>query len=115
MDSSVARLRRSELFIHLDRGIRIEINSFTDPITSSMEINNDIVIALMSKYNLSKNDVLSVYRTATILNKLKEEVNLKAGTYLQREQAKIVIDRFNKVWEKSKISVGSTSIRLTDL
>jgi hypothetical protein len=115
MDSSVVRLRRSELFIHLDRGIRIEINSFTDPIASSIEISNATIIALMSKHNLSKNDILSVYRTATILNKLKEEVNLKAGTYLQREQAKIVIDRFNKVWEKSKISVGSTSIRLTDL
>lgn len=115
MDSSVVRLRRSELFIHLDRGIRIEINSFTDPVASNLQISNSAISALMAKYNLSKNDVLSVYRTATILNKLKEEINVKAGTYLTREQAKIVIDRFNKEWEKTKIAVGSTSIKLSEL
>lgn len=115
MDSSVVRLRRSELFIHLDRGIRVEINSFTDPVASNLKISNSAISALMAKYNLSKNDVLSVYRTATILNKLKEEINVKAGTFLTREQAKIVIDRFNKEWEKTKIAVGSTSIKLSEL
>lgn len=115
MDSSVVRLRRSELFIHLDRGIRIEVNSYTDPVASNLQISNAEISALMVKYKLSKNDILSVYRTATILNKLKEEINVKAGTYLNREQAKIVIDRFNKEWEKTKIAVGSTSIKLSDL
>lgn len=115
LDSSVVRLRRSELFIHLDRGIRVEINSFTDPVASNLQMNNTEIAALMVKYKLSKNDILSVYRTATILNKLKEEINVKAGTYLNREQAKIVIDRFNKEWEKTKIAVGSTSIKLSEL
>lgn len=115
MDSTYVRLRRSELFIHLDRGIRVEINSFTDPVKSNIEISNADILALMAKYKLSKNDVLSVYRTATILNKLKEEINVIAGTYLSREKAKIVIDRFNKEWEKTKIAVGSTSIRLSEL
>ena len=69
----------------------------------------------MLQYKLSKNDILSVYRTATILNKLKEEINVYAGTYLSREKAKLVIDRFNKEWSKVRISVGATSIKLTDL
>lgn len=114
-DSSMVRLRRTELFIHLDRGIRIEVNSFTDPVRSNLQVNNAELIALMSKYKLSKNDVLSAMRTATILNKLKEEINVNAGTYLSRENAKIVIDRFNKEWAKTRISIGQTSIKLSEL
>jgi hypothetical protein len=69
----------------------------------------------MSKYKLSKNDLLSAMRTATILIKLKEEINVYAGTYLSRENAKIVIDRFNKEWAKTRITIGQTSIKLSEL
>ena len=54
-------------------------------------------------------------RTATILKKMKLEINLLAGTYLDRTNAKIVIDRFNKEMSKVKIAVGITSIRLSEL
>lgn len=114
-DSAMLRLRRSEMFIHLNRAIRVEINSYTDPVKSNIEISNAAITALMNKYKLSKNDVLSAMRTATILNKLKDEINLKAGTYLNREDAKLVIDRFNKEWLKTKITIGQTSIKLADL
>lgn len=115
MDTTYARLRKSELFIHLDRAIRIEINSYTDPVASNLKISNPVVLSLMEKYKLSKNDILSAMRTATILNKLKEEINVNAGTYLSREEAKLVIDRFNKEWVKTRITIGRTSIKLSDL
>jgi hypothetical protein len=114
-DSTMVRLRRSELFIHLNRGIQIEVNSYTDPVKSNLQISDASLTELMTKYRLSKNDILSAMRTATILNKLKEEINVTAGTYLSREKAKLVIDRFNKEWAKTRISVGQTSIKLTDL
>jgi hypothetical protein len=69
----------------------------------------------MAKYKLSKNDMLSALRTATILTKFKSEVNVLAGTYLGREKAKIVIDRFNKEWTKTRVSVGATSFKISDL
>lgn len=115
MDSTYQRLRKSELFVILDRTIMVEVNSYTDPVASSMSIDNKAISEIMSKYKLSKNDILSVYRTATILKKMKQEINLLAGTYLDRDSAKIVIDRFNKTMAKVKIGVGSTSIRLSDL
>lgn len=115
MDSSYSRLRRTELYIHLSREIIIEVNSYTDPVVSSITVSDAEILELMRKYKLSKNDILSVMRTATVLNKLKEEINVLAGVYLSRENAKIVIDRFNKEWVKSRISVGQTSIRLEDL
>lgn len=114
-DSTYLRLRRSELFVHIDRQIRLEVNSYTDPVASNLQISDAELESLIAKYKLSKNDMLSVMRSATILNKLKDEVNVYAGTYLSRENAKIVIDRFNKEWAKTKIAVGATSVKLVDL
>jgi hypothetical protein len=48
------------------------------------------------------------------MQKLKEEINVLAGTYLDREKARIVIDRFNKEWSRVRISVGATSFKLSD-
>jgi hypothetical protein len=115
MDSTYLRLRKSELFVILDRFIKVEVNSYTDPVASNLVIENKNILDIMNKYKLSKNDILSVYRTATILKKMKQEINLLAGTYLDRTNAKIVIDRFNKEISKVKISVGITSIRLGEL
>ena len=115
MDSTYLRLRKSEMFVILDRFIKVEVNSYTDPVASNLVIDNKTVLDAMKKYKLSKNDVLSVLRTATILKKMKQEINLLAGTYLDRTNAKIVIDRFNKEMSKVKIAVGITSIRLSEL
>lgn len=112
-DSTFQRLRKSELMIHIDREISLEINSYTDPVKSSITINSEELNSAMGKNQLSKNDVLSAYRTATIMNQMKKEINVLAGSYLNREQAKIVIDRFNKEWEKTRISVGRTSFKLS--
>lgn len=115
MDSNFVRLRTSQVYIHLNRGIKMEINSFTDPVASSLNITDEEINSLMTRYKLSKNDILSAYRSAAILHKLKIELNVLAGKYLTREKASLVIDRFNKEWAKTRISIGPTSIKLTDL
>lgn len=115
MDSSFLRLRKSEVLIHIDRSIELIVNSYTDPVRSSLSISDASIQAAMTKYQLSKNDVLSAYRTASILRALKEEINVKAGAYLNREDASKVIDRFNKEWSKTRVSVGRTSFKLDDL
>ena len=114
-DANFQRLRISEIFIQLNRSILVEINSYTDPISSSITVTNEDQLALMKQYKLSKNDLLSAYRSAEILRKLKTEVNYLAGTFLGREEAGIVIDRFNKEFAKARISIGATSIKLSEL
>jgi hypothetical protein len=114
-DTSFARLRQSELMIDVRRGILVEINSYTDPVKSNVVITNPELVEIMNKYKLSKNDLLSALRTATILLKFKTEVNVLAGSYLNREKAKIVIDRFNKEWVKTRVSVGATSFKISEL
>jgi hypothetical protein len=115
MDSVYLRLRKSELFVTLDREIKVEVNSYTDPIISNLQIDKQEILDFQSKNKLSKNDILSVYRTATILRKMKAELNLLAGKYLTREEAKIVIDRLNKEIDQTRINVGSTEIKLSDI
>lgn len=114
-DTTFQRLRKSEVLIHIDRSITLTVNSFTDPVKSNISVSEDVLLSAMAKYKLSKNDVLSAHRTAAILKALKKEINVLAGSYLSREEASIVIDRFNKEWEKARISVGSTSFKLSDL
>ena len=113
MDSTFLRLRKSEVTIHVNRAIRMDINSFTDPVKSNIKVDNEVVAAAMKKYGLSQNDILSALRTVEIMKALKSELNVLAGEYLTREEAKIVIDRFNKEWGKTKISVGRTSFKLS--
>lgn len=115
MDSTFLRLRKSEVIIQLNRSITMEVNSFTDPVKSNITVPNEDIQAAMNKYGLSKNDVLSALRTAEIMNALKAELNILAGQYLSREEAKIVIDRFNKELEKTRVSVGRTSFKLSSL
>ena len=93
----------------------MEVNSYTDPVQSNLEIKNNNILNQMSKYRLSKNDILSAYRASAILKQFKKEVNVLAGGYLSRENAKIVIDRFNHKINNTRISIGKTSIKISEL
>lgn len=113
-DSSFSRLRKSDIKIHMDRCLCMEVNSFTDPVKSNIKIDKQKLKDLQLQHNLSNNDILSAYRTVAILKKFKEELNIKAGEYLTREEAKLVIDKFNRQLSKTKVIVGSTSISLNE-
>jgi len=112
MDEAYRRLRLSEVYINLGREIQLEINSFTDPVQSNVKLENPELETQMTSNNWSKNEMLSAMRTLIILRKLKDEVNTLAGQYLLRTDAKIVIDRFNKEVQKTKISVGTSSLKV---
>ena len=114
-DSLFKRLRFSEVNINLDRSIQLEINSYTDPVRSNLTFSNAEISELMKRYQLTSNDLLSALRTASIAEKLRSEFNVLAGRYLDRETAKIVIDRLNKEMGAAKISIGPTSIKLSEL
>jgi len=115
MDSSFVRLRKTELIIKTKNSITFEVNSFTDPVASNLEIKNATIIAAMNKFNFTKNDILSAYRSAFILKKMRQELNILAGEYLDQQTAKIVLDRLNSEVDKAKIYVGKTSFKLKDL
>jgi hypothetical protein len=115
MDTTFQRLRKSEVIIRLNRKITLEINSYTDPVSSNLKIPSEEIIEISTKYNLTKNQVLSAYRTAAILMQLKNELNVLAGTFLDRQNAKIVIDRLNTEIAKTKITVGKASFKVASM
>ncbi|MGB0933512.1 MAG: hypothetical protein ACPGU5_04475, partial [Lishizhenia sp.] len=106
------RLRLSEVYINLNRSITIEVNSFTDPTKSNLNNIPETMQTKIESYKLSKNQVLSALRTYYLLEKLRQELNIYAGNYLERSEAKKVIDRLNKRLSKTKISVGRTSFKM---
>ncbi|MES2589050.1 MAG: hypothetical protein V4622_08720 [Bacteroidota bacterium] len=114
MDTAFVRLRKSEVLISLNREILLEINSFTDPVSSNIKVTNEEISKKMLTYKLTKNQVLSAYRSATILFQLKEELNVLAGKQFNREESKKIIDKLNKEIAKTKITVGATSIDLEE-
>jgi hypothetical protein len=115
MDSSNVRLRSTQVNVFLNRGILLEINTFTDPVKTNLKAPNESVQTELNKYHLSGNDYLSALRTAAVIQKLKTELNVLAGTYLNREEAKIVIDRLNKQLDVVRVSCGPTSFKWQEL
>ncbi len=115
MDSSNVRLRSTQVNVFLNRGILLEINTFTDPVKTNLKAPNESIQTELNKYHLSGNDYLSALRTAAVIQKLKTELNVLAGTYLNREEAKIVIDKLNKQLDVVKVSCGPTSFKWQEL
>lgn len=115
MDTTYMRLRKTELIIKTKNNITFEVNSYTDPVSSNLTISNPAVLAAMQKYELSKNDVLSAYRSAFILKKMRQELNILAGEYLDQQTAKIVLDRLNAEVDKAKVFIGKASFKVKEL
>lgn len=112
-DISFKQLRLSEVLINIERGIVMEVNSFTDPVKSNFKA-SPAIESIKAQYKLTNNEILSAYRSAAILKKFKEEMSLLAGTYMTREEAKVIIDKFNREFVKTKVSIGRTSIKVTE-
>lgn len=108
------QLRTTEVTLFVDRCITLEVNSYTDPVKSNFTPPSSAIAETMEKYDLSKNEVLSGYRTYATLKQLKEELNILAGDYLERPAATDVIDRLNKAIEKSSITMGKTSFKFEE-
>ena len=109
------RLRSSEVNVTINRGIFIEVNTFTDPVKTNLKSGNEAIQNTINRYQLSGNDYLSALRTAAIIQKMKAELNILAGTYMNREEAKIVIDRLNKTLDGLRVSTGATSWKWQEL
>jgi hypothetical protein len=114
MDSSMVRLRTTQISLFINRGLFLEINTFTDPVKTNIVKPEDHK-NLLADYQLSDNDYLSALRAASVIQKLKSELNMLAGSYLSREEAKIVIDRLNKTLDATRISCGPISFKWQEL
>jgi hypothetical protein len=109
------QLRYSNLSIKLSRSLNIRINSFTDPVASSLSLKDLKLEELAKEYNLTKNEVLSALRCISLLQKLKEDLSYQAINYLTQTNSKKFIDKLEGAIQKSKIQIGNIYIRLKDI
>lgn len=114
LDSSMVRLRTTQVSLFINRGIFLEINTFTDPVKTTIQKSGETSKQL-ADFQLSDNDYLSALRAACVIQQLKSELNILAAAYLSREEAKIVIDRINKTLDATKVSCGPISFKWQEL
>jgi hypothetical protein len=109
------QLRSSNLFIKIDRALTIKVNSFTDPVISSINLEELRLKDIAEQYKLSKNELLSAMRCITLIYKLKEELAIQATNYLTQTDSKKFIDKLDGAIQKSKIQIGNVYIRIKDI
>jgi predicted rRNA methylase YqxC with S4 and FtsJ domains len=114
-DSAFASLRKTILFMKVDRLIYFRIDSYTDPVVSNLIVKNHSKIQeLISSGKITKNDALSAFRSVAVMNQLKLELNVNASKYLSQEKAKKLIDQLNSSIEKSRVKIGNEVLRYRD-
>jgi hypothetical protein len=114
LDSSMVRLRTTQINLFINRGLFLEINTFTDPVKTTIQKTSEISQQL-ADFQLTDNDYLSTLRAASVIQQLKSELNILAAAYLSREEAKIVIDRMNKTLDATRVSCGPISFKWQEL
>lgn len=114
-DSTYARLRKTAMYIQTNHKLIIEIESFTDPVRSGITINNKTLSEVAVKNNLSKNDLLSGLRTKTVMTTFQDEYIKWVAKHYDASQARIIIDRFNNEFQKTRIRVGGINFKPKEL
>lgn len=114
-DSTFSSLRKTNLFIKVDRLIYFRIESYTDPVVSNLIVkNHNKIQELITSGKITKNDALSAFRSVAVMNQLKLELNINASKYLSQEKAKKLIDQLNSSIEKSRVKIGNEVLRYKD-
>jgi hypothetical protein len=114
-DSTYARLRKTAMYIQTNHKLIIEIESFTDPVRSGITINNKTLSDVAVKNNLSKNDLLSGLRTKTVMTTFQDEYIKWVANHYDANHARIIIDRFNNEFQKTRIRVGGINFKPKEL
>ena len=105
-------LRHSALQIKINRSLIIHIESSTDPVISNLNTNLYPVESLLSTYGLTKNELLSILRTRSILMQTKSELIAICPKYLNTQLAKKFIDQLEETVDHCKYRVGHTLVKL---
>ena len=105
-------LRHTALHVKISRSLEIHIESATDPVVSNLSATQFPIESIIKANNLSKNELLSVLRTRSILIQTKNELIAICPRYLSTQKAKKFIDLLEERVAQSKYFVGRASIKL---
>lgn len=111
MSSAFKSLRQSRVQLKLNRSIQIHIESTTDPVKSNLTSSSFSVDSYLNSNKISKNELLSLLRTRTIMLQLKRELVSYSAKYLPQPLAKKFIDELELISNKAKYQVGDTFLK----
>jgi hypothetical protein len=105
-------LRHAALQVKINRSLQIHIESATDPVVSNLTSTQLPIESILKTNNVSKNELLSVLRTRSILVQTKNELIAICPKYLSTQKAKKFIDQLEERVAQSKFYVGRTAVKL---
>ncbi|MFM7723835.1 MAG: hypothetical protein ACKO7O_03505 [Bacteroidota bacterium] len=105
-------LRQSRVQLKINRSLQIHVISTTDPVVSNLNTPAFSVESFMKSYQISRNEVLSLLRTRTLVLQLKKELVANAAKYLPASEAKRFIDEIEDAYNTSKYRVSEKSVKL---
>lgn len=105
-------LRHAGLQIKINRSLIIHIESSTDPVISNLASTVLPIESLLKNNDISKNELLSVLRTRSILIQTKNELIASCPRYLSTQKAKKFIDQLEESVAQSKYYIGNKVIKI---
>ncbi|MEY3049332.1 MAG: hypothetical protein RL365_1370 [Bacteroidota bacterium] len=105
-------LRHAGLQIKINRSLNIHIESSTDPVVSNLTSTALPIESLLTNNGISKNELLSVLRTRSILIQTKNELIASCPKYLSTQKAKKFIDQLEESVAQSKYFIGNKAIKI---
>jgi len=109
-----ARLRKTMLYMKIDKELHIKIDSYTDPVVSNLIAPSSTILKMIEEGQITKNEALSAYRSLAVLEKLKIELSIYAAQYLPPDKAKKWMDSLNNHINRSSVSVGKFNLYYND-
>lgn len=98
-----------------EENIVLAIESFTDPVKSNFSKKSIKVQPIKEKYKLSENQLLSVFRSYTVLEKFYGELLRAANFHFEGNEKDKLLNNVKKAFEKSTISAGTAKVSTKEI
>jgi len=109
-------LRSTRLnFSESEENIVLNIESYTDPVKSNFSKKTITVQPIKEKYSLTENQLLSVFRSYTVLEKFYGELLRAANFHFEDKEKEKLLNNLRKTFEKSTIIAGTTEVNTKDI
>ena len=110
------QLRSTSLkMFETEENIVLNIESFTDPVKSNFSKKSIIVQPIKEKYKLTENQLLSVFRSYTVLEKFYGELLRAANFHFEGNDKSKLLSSIKKAFEKSTILAGNKKVNTKEI
>jgi hypothetical protein len=107
------RLRTVQIYGSIDRGVGLEINSFTDLVKTSQPVFSSRINKMILKNKWSNNDLLTAYRTTWAFEQCVLELKQIANEMMDPDAAKKIVAILDKSLKNARIDIHGKHVKMT--